>query len=360
MNVLVVGAGWFGCEIAQILDERDDVHFDMIDRTDSFFSGSSSANQNRLHIGYHYCRSFETREECRKGYDIFMEKYPMFTEEVKSYYMVANKSVLDFKTYISIFENENTPFEIKTLEDLKRDGIEIEKSFVNGENVITVGERWINFEKARDYFTTKFSSKMLQFEPSKLSISHDCNQISYGQKQYDLVFDATYGKLIHPENSEYEVCITLIYRKVSEPSETSQPPVTLTVVDGNFYSLYAYKPTENLFTLTSVHFTPIFVTKCAKQVDEFIKNITPLDINRHRALIEHDVSKSFINLLTDYMYHSYFLSIKTKFINTGFSDRHTRVEKNGKIVSVCGGKITGALQLQSVVEKALLNNKNLK
>ena len=323
MKALIIGAGWFGSEIAQILDKIDDVDFDIVDMNNSFFSGSSSANQNRLHGGgWHYCRSFETREECRKGYDIFMDKYPSFTETVKSYYLVANKSVLDFKTYMSIFIHEKVPFEMKTLEDLKNDGIYIEKGFVNGNNVIVVNERWINFEKARDYFTDKFYKKMLHFDHSQLSISHDCNDITYLKKGYDIVFDATYGKLIHRESSEYEVCITLLYKK---KVVTDDPPVTLTVVDGNFYSLYSYKPNENLFTLTSVRLTPIFVSKCSKLTQEFIKNITPIDIERHKSLIEHDVSKSFINLLTDYSYHSYFLSTKTKFTNTGFSDRHTRV-----------------------------------
>ena len=111
--------------------------------------------------------------------------------------------------------------------------------------------------------------------------------------------------------------------------------------------------------LTSVRLTPIFVSKCSKLTQEFIKNITPIDIERHKSLIEHDVSKSFINLLTDYSYHSYFLSTKTKFTNTGFSDRHTRVERNGKIVSVCGGKITGALQLKSIVQDSLTNLNDL-
>lgn len=352
MKVLVIGAGWFGCEISQIIDNMD-IDFDIIDKNNSFFSSSSSNNQNRLHFGgFHYCRSYSTRQECREGHDIFMDKYSMFTDEVKSYYLVANQSVLDFQTYVSIFQNEKTPFEMKTLEDLKNDGIIMNKEFVNGENVLIVKERWINFEKARNHFTTKFSDKLLHFEPSQLSVSHDYQNVTYGQKEYDVVLDATYGKLIPPESSEYEVCLTLLYRKLTG---NDKPPVTLTVVDGPFYSLYSYKPDENIFTLTHVQFTPIFFSTHTQQIEEFIKNVTPAEINRHRDLIEKDVSKSFVNFLTDYVYHSYFLSTKTKFINTGFSDRHTRVEKNGKITSFCGGKITGALKLKYLVEKALQN-----
>lgn len=350
MNILVVGAGWFGCMVARELQSMG-LGFDMIDKQNSFFAGSSANNQNRLHLGFHYCRSFGTREECRKGYAAFMERFPELTEDVRSYYLVANKSLVDFKTYTAIFDNEGTQYETKTLQDLRDDGLELDSSFVNGSSVIVVKERWINHEKAKARFTSKFADRMIHFDPSQLSISGDCNHVSYGTKQYDLVFDATYGHLMRSPSSEYEVCLTLVYRKRAPVEGT--PPVTLTVVDGAFYSIYLYRPGEQLYTVTHVDLTPMFSSECIRSVDEFINQTSVSDVTRRKESIEQSVCSSILNFKEAFEYHSYFVSVKTKYTDSGFADRSTRVDKRGRVVSVCGGKITGALGLGPVVSQSV-------
>lgn len=47
---------------------------------------------------------------------------------------------------------------------------------------------------------------------------------------------------------------------------------------------------------------------------------------------------------------------KTKYyVYSGFAYRSTRVEQHGKIVSLCGGAITGALGVAPVVKKSVAN-----
>lgn len=353
MKVLVIGAGWFGCSIADVLESMQ-VDFDIVDKNNSFFSGSSSKNQNRLHFGgFHYSRSHSTRLECRNGYDKFVAKHPGLSEEVKSYYIVASKSVLDAQTYMAIFKHEKAPFRLASLLEMSEDGIDINSSFVDGESALVVSERWIDFDKSREHFTGRFSDKLLHYDASQLSISRDRQQVSYGHKKYDMVFDATYGKLIRPANSEYEVCVTLLYRKLGTEGRVS--PVALTVVDGQFYSLYAYKPRENLYTLTHVKHTPVFSSTCIRNVEQFISDITISDVNAIKDRIEGDVCGSFTTFLRAYEYHSYLVSTKTKYVDTGSADRSNRVDRNGIIVSVIGGKITGALDIEPVVRESIAN-----
>lgn len=38
MRALIVGAGWFGCEIARILEDNE-IEFDIVDKTNTFFLG---------------------------------------------------------------------------------------------------------------------------------------------------------------------------------------------------------------------------------------------------------------------------------------------------------------------------------
>ena len=201
MRVLVIGAGWFGCEVASTLEDMG-IDFDMLDKTDSFFSGSSSKNQNRLHFGgFHYCRSYKTRDECRKGYDDFMKIYPDFSEDIDSFYIVAAKSVLDYKSYIAIFEHEGSEYQTKTIGDLRARGIDFNDSFVDGDNILLVKERWINFERVKEHFSEKFGHRLLYYHQDRLHISEDRERIYYGENIYDLAIDATYGQMIPLKHS---------------------------------------------------------------------------------------------------------------------------------------------------------------
>lgn len=350
MKVLIIGAGWFGVCIALEL-ERLGLDFDIIDKSNGFFSGSSASNQNRLHTSHHYSRSFETREECRRGFTAFVSRFPELSEEVRSYYVVANRGLMDLRSYLAIFEHEHTPHEIRTLQDVKRDGLDFAPCFVNGDQVLLTKERWINFSKARQHFQSKLSDRLLHFDAEQLSISRDGETVSYGSKLYDLVFDASYGQLLQSEAREYEVCLTLVYRKIGV--SPGGPPVCVTCVEGEFFSLFAYDPSKHLFTLTHVKLTPIFTSKCIKTIRQFIDDVSVADVNRRRELMEEEVCKGLRNFKEQFDYETHYISIKAKYTDSGFADRSTRVEKHGRIVSVCGGKITGALGLQPIVEQSV-------
>lgn len=124
-------------------------------------------------------------------------------------------------------------------------------------------------------------------------------------------------------------------------------------MDGPFYSLYPYVPDDGLFTLTHVSYTPLFSSKNMHQVNEFVRNVGVSDVDRRKDTIERDVCSSFVNFLDEFEYNSYFLSTKTKYSDSGFADRSVRVERRGRIASLCGGKITGALGLFDAVKEIL-------
>lgn len=342
MRVLVIGGGWFGCETANILHEKN-IDFDILDKTNGFFNGSSSRNQNRLHFGgFHYCRSYSTRKECRTGYDRFISSNPGISEEVDSIYIVAKNSVLDFETYIAIFEHEKSPFQKVTLSEIERRGMCMNKHMVDGDHVIIVKEHWINFKKAKEIFEKKYQHKLLEYDSKKLILG----DMKYGEKKYTHIFDATYGQLIPFKNSFFEACITLIYKKTSE---TDDGKMGVTIVDGEFFSLYPYKPDENLFTLTHVKLTPMFKSTKIDEVNRYIASLTHSDINDRRYLIENNVSQFHTNLLNSYKYENFFISTKTKFNCNGCDDRSTRIQSKNNIMSFCGGKITGACDIKKDV-----------
>lgn len=105
--------------------------------------------------------------------------------------------------------------------------------------------------------------------------------------------------------------------------------------------------------MTHVKYAPIFSSKCIQNVNQFMGDLQVSDVNTQKDLIEHSVCGSLLNFLDEFEYHSYFVSTKTKYVDSGFADRSTRVEQHGKTVSLCGGKITGALGVAPVVKESV-------
>lgn len=349
MKVLVVGTGWYGCEVARKLEEIG-VDFDMVDRSNDFFAESSSKNQNRLHFGgFHYSRSHATRVECRRGYDRFVQEYPDFSREVDSYYLVAKESVLDFETYLAIFKHESSPFTVQTLDTLTPRGIRFCQEFVDGSRVLLVKERWIDFNRVKDHFKLKFGHRLRPFSEDSLTVSPDFEEIKYSGSEeikYELMFDATYGKMFPFNNSVFECCLTLVYKR-RDSSQKNSPSVT--VVDGEFFSLYPYDVESNLFTLTHVKYTPLFASNTISEVENFERQLTKTSINEQKKLIEDDVCRWCPYFLDTHEYLEYFTSTKTKFTDVNCADRSMRECRRGNVVSVCGGKITGAFDVADVV-----------
>ena len=75
-NICIIGGGWYGCYIAEyLLDNFNHLNITLIDERNDIFEGSSSNNQNRLHLGYHYPRSSETIIEAKKNFKKFGKIY---------------------------------------------------------------------------------------------------------------------------------------------------------------------------------------------------------------------------------------------------------------------------------------------
>ena len=74
MKIVVIGGGWYGMHIYRVLKKCDKVDLLVLEKN-TLFEGSSLNNQNRLHLGYHYPRSFKTRTLCMKYYKEFIKNY---------------------------------------------------------------------------------------------------------------------------------------------------------------------------------------------------------------------------------------------------------------------------------------------
>lgn len=312
MKIAIIGAGWVGCHLANNLKQNNDV---TLYEKDKVFSGSSFYNQNRLHLGYHYSRSFNTRNLCKNTFTQFYNDYFFVIENVKKniYSIPINDSLIDFKTYLKIFEDFNTHkiIEVKNLKHI--------------EGSILVEEKYINPIKSKKFFQDKLHDLIVYDKISK-------NGISSLKKDFDLIINATNNNFLSIKDDTFsENCTFLLYEKVKNSEFDA-----LTLVDGKLMSIYPYDLNSNLYSLTDVEFTPQ----------------GNLSIEVLKIKMENKVLKYYDNFLNDFKYHSYVKSIKYKLKNLS-DTRIPLITQTENIINCFTGKIQGIYFIEDYIRRLL-------
>jgi hypothetical protein len=280
----------------------------MYDIANDFFTGSSSKNQNRLHLGFHYPRSHATRVECVKGFKRFMESYGNFVHFMpNNLYCIDKDSMIDFETYKAIYKHENIAFQ-----DVESLCLPLEMNMDMFDGVIKVPEGFIDFRAAQAHFRELYADKLLQ---------------TYDAADYDLLIDCTYSAL--STSMYYEMCVSFVYEYLGDC-----PNFSITVMDGKFWSLYLYDYEKKLYTLTDVEFTPLGSEEARADVEAKVKHYIP---NFHK----------------EFRYKSFFLSRKAK-PTKRTDDRSLIWQRDGNLLRFSGGKITGIFSMEDVLLEQLL------
>ena len=323
MNISIIGTGWVGCHLADVLKKDHEVT--LYEKNDEIFIGTSYNNQNRLHYGYHYARNFETRNLCKTTFYRFINDYGFCVTDIdKNFYCVPKKlSVMDLNTYLKIFEEYPS--------DLT------EHNFKNTEGCLLTNEKHINFQKIKTHFEKELNG-LIKYE------TVDKVKLVELSKNSDLVIDATNNFMGLIDNDFfYELTITLIYDKIKSTDFDS-----VTFVDGELFSIYPYK--ENKFTLTDVKLTPLKRFSTIEEIDDY-KTIITNEFILNKITEFEDRVKIFMPEFNEYFkYDSYFLSIKSK-VNDESDSRYPVIKQTNNIISCFTGKIQGIY----IIEDYILN-----
>lgn len=306
MKIAIIGAGWIGCHLAKTLRDKNKI---VLYEKNKIFSGASFHNQNRLHLGYHYSRDYNTRILCKNTFNKFYNQYSFLIDEVKKniYCIPLNESLLDFNTYLKIFDDFDTHKLIKI------NGLE------NIEGSILVEEKYIDPIKSKIFFENQLND-ILEYR--------EINNIEEIKYEYDLIINCTNNNFLPiKENIFYEKCISLLYEKINETEFDA-----LTLVDGKLMSIYPYNTNQNLYSLTDVEFTPM-----ADKPVEYIKEN-----------MEKKITKYYKNFLNNFKYHSYIKSIKYK-IKSHSDTRVPIIQHNDNVISCFTGKIQGIYLIENYI-----------
>lgn len=311
MKVLILGCGWYGCHCASVL-KRLGFSFKIADVSNDFFTGSSSKNQNRLHLGFHYPRSSKTRKECIEGFRRFMDVYPWFAKPVeKNYYMIDKRSIIDFESYEKVMDGMGG----------KKCDLDLEFSFDSSlvEGTMLVGEMYIDHSEAKNYFKDSLGSFIIHDYQKNLLSTDGC--VIYDKEKFDMLIDCTYSAL---DNMHYEDCVSMIY--MYKGNDT----FALTLMDGPHWSLYPYDLKNKLYTLTDVENTPKGSEDAREDMERKVKEY----IKDFDAFFE---------------YAGCFVSRKAKVCNQMADDRSLVWSKEGNVIRFSGGKITGMFAAEDVL-----------
>ena len=325
MRISIIGAGWLGCHVAYKMCREHDISiFDQHD----IFGGSSFRNQNRLHLGYHYARNKLTRQLCRNTFKRFEDDYGEILCDVgRNVYTVPMEDfLLDYGTYIGIFEHEGYKYEPCTVPEI-----------VGAEGSIAVGEKYINPWKAKAFFESHLSNC---FTPCRV----DDGLFRKLSSDSDLVVNCT-NNFFRPiiKNTFYEMCIMLKYERMRPTSFDA-----LTLVDGKLFSIYPYR--KNVFTLSCVEHTPIASFDGADDLVRAQSEISSHSIHCVRDRFERTVVRLYPGFLLDFRYVGHLLSVKAK-IKSESSNRHPLISLDGKILSCFSGKIQGVYCVEDFIRR---------
>lgn len=332
-KIIIVGSGWFGLHIAMLLQDRYDVT--ILEKNPDIFSCSSNFNQNRLHLGYHYPRCSKTRKLCLKGYQKFINKYRNVVDFIdNNYYVISKNSNIDYDTYLQIF---NTPsYNHSIVKNTLFDNID--------GDIINTNEKIINPEKAKKYFHENIKC-LLKFNYNVESIKQVRNKVIVNNDlECDLLFDCTYNMLnLSSQKYIFEKTISLIYKKINENYNFG----AVTVMDGNFFSLFPRDIFKNLYSLTHVKYTPIIKTTNIKNI-KLEQDISEKNLKNIISNMEKEVISVIPDFNKNFEYKNYFISYKCK-IQSNNDNRSCIIEKDKNVIHVNCGKITGIFEFEDYV-----------
>jgi len=341
--IIIVGGGWYGCHIALFLKSYG-YNVTIIEKNSDIFDNSSFYNQNRLHLGYHYPRDYATRSLCQNNFDKFVGKYNCVIDNIENnYYLIADSSIIDYETYKSIYIHEKFNFDIVE-----------NKLFKNtNSNLIKVNEQVINSDKIKKYFSDTLAEKniniILNTEVLSVNNIDDVVHVNCDNNNYncDILLDCTYNQLcLSSKKYIYEVTISLVFKKIKNIDFGA-----ITIMDGNFLSLYPRDTDNQLFTLTDVEYTPLLKSENYNDIKNYVISNEKIEYIKGKMIDK--CNYYYPEFENDFEYVSYFTSKKTKNISATDSRDINIEEIDNNIISVNCGKIYGIFDFEEYIKEKL-------
>ena len=256
---IIIGAGIYGLYAALFCGKKGE-HVIVLEKEDEAFKRATYINQARVHMGYHYPRSYSTAIKSAGYFERFHKDYS-FSELIEFdqiYATSTNFSWTNAEQFKKFCKNAK----------IKCEDLPIQNYFKEGlcDGCFLTREYTYDAHILRDYFLNeiaKYENIEIKFNSNikKINKKKDMYEIvlSNGEEyESNFVLNATYASVnqilnmlgYEPFKIKYELC-EIILCSVSENLKN----IGITVMDGPFFSIMPFGKT-GYHSLTSVTFTP--------------------------------------------------------------------------------------------------------
>lgn len=374
---VILGSGIYGLYAALYLGTRSHDKIIVLEYDAESFKRATYINQARVHMGYHYPRSFSTAQKSAHYFNRFVEDYgfSIFTEFRQIYATSADFSWTNANEFAKFCKNVN----------IECVGIDPTQYFKPNmcDGTFMTREYTYDAKMLRNYFLDKISQcpnivMMYQTRIKNVIWGGACDNIciatNKGDFNADFVLNATYASTnqiselfgLDLFKIKYELCEIILCEANNNLND-----VGITVMDGPFFSIMPFGKT-GLHSLTSVTFTPHITSyerlptfACQYGIGDYCSPVQlgNCDDCAHKPVTAWPYMSKLVNkyLREEYgfRYLKSLYSIKPILMDSEVDDsRPTVIRKNSDnplIVSVLSGKINTIYDLDSILDEVLRN-----
>jgi len=362
IKIAIIGSGIFGAEIALTLSELD-IDVDIYDLNHDFLQGASKNNQNRLHLGFHYPRDFETAKQSILGFQRFKEKYSDCIENnfLNTYFISEQNSKVSYTEYIDFCNKLNLPYKKVDIDKLPIKILNTLGGIQCDEVVYDCNLLKENIKKRilkKKNIKTKFNCEVKNIitEGDKLYIYTKKNQT----KSYDYVINTTYGCSNFTDSNIDKINFKRQYEYTVVPIiKLDIPKIGITIMDGPFMSLLPYGK-SNLFLLYHVDNSVISRDYDLNLNRKWLsKSTSPFyDFNKQRFNLNFiNKCKVFLPEITQSEVIDYLEGPRMVKMDCDFTDeRRSNISHYGNYIEVFSGKVDHAVWVAEDIKKIFIKN----
>ena len=367
---IIIGAGIYGLYSALFCGKRGE-NVVVLEKEDEAFKRATYINQARVHMGYHYPRSYSTAIKSAGYFERFHKDYS-FSELIEFdqiYATSANFSWTNAEQFRKFCKNAN----------IKCEDVPTQKYFKDGlcDGCFLTREYTYDAKILRDYFLEEIA----KYENVEIKYNSDIKKITKKKEMYEIelangeeyesgfVLNATYASVnqilnmlgYEPFKIKYELC-EIILCSVSENLKNTG----ITVMDGPFFSIMPFGKT-GYHSLTSVTFTPHVTSydslptfDCQKNSNGYCTKEKLGNCNDCPAKPESawsymsNLAKKYLKDEYEFKYEGSLFSMKPILKASEIDDSRPTVIKqfstNPTFVSVLSGKINTVFDLDEVLK----------
>lgn len=260
---IIIGAGLYGLYAALECGSKGEKIL-VLEYDSEPFMRATYINQARIHMGYHYPRSYTTAKKSAGYYNLFLEDYDFcINQEFDKIYAVSqNFSWTNSAQFEKFCRDAEIPCKPLSNEEFFKKGL-CEGTFLSREctyDAKILKEHLLAKITTLSQVTIRYNSRIEAV--NKASNTYQIDLDNQTQVESPFILNASYASInqiiekfgFEKIKIKYELC-EVILCKVSE----SLKNVGVTVMDGPFFSLMPFGKT-GLHSLTSVSHTPHFTS----------------------------------------------------------------------------------------------------